>query len=117
MKDIKKLIIKWEKIGFLENCKNKVQLSNIYEDLGELLIGGYDLNLKNKKLIDSIVFPTVYRIYKNKGYTFDKISLIILLKKLDDEITKTKYYEIISGRSELDVEAEFCFQFAMNYKK
>lgn len=113
MVGIKDVTDKWEKLGFLENCENKSQLARIYEDLAQILVYN-KIPLKNKEKIDGVVFPIVYRIYKDRKINFDKIELILMIKDLDQKVETIDYSQ---SYTRMDAEAEFTSIYSETYIK
>lgn len=110
---IKELVNKWERLGLLENIENKPQVARMYEDTVEILLHT-KLSLRNRSRLESMVFPILYRMYRDRKMYLDKIEILIMIKDLD---IKMDTINEMQGYNGLDIEAEFAYNYVHNYKK
>lgn len=111
---------KWLELGFLEGLDKDmgIGLANIYEYTAKFLIAKSDLS-ESDKIIETIIFPILYRIYTKDKYSIsneEDIQFIII--KLTEHIKSEKITNFINTYSmanNVDVEAEICASFGDEY--
>lgn len=109
------LVDKWDKLGFLESCENKYQMSRIYEDLCKILTND-DIILENRTFVEGSIFSLVSRLYNQRKLNFDTIELRILIKRYDKDVIGLKdlYGTFFNA---IDAEVEFVAIYSETYKK
>lgn len=111
MGTIKETVDKWDKLGFLDNSNDKIQLSLLLEKLFILTITEeftIDENIK------ALIFTILRKLYLERNMLFNRFELNILIKKVNIEYKKinfSNYYNYLEG------ECEFINDFSKMYKK
>jgi hypothetical protein len=118
MEDIDRLIEKWGSLGFLDQLPEykKPVLVILYERMAMYIIS-LDLGIKSygEEMVESCVFPILYRIIKNNGHVDDIVSLyrdivnfMNINKNRMEELQREAYFNI-------DIEAELCVLYTEQY--